>query len=68
MLYLKARNISPGGSSNQKANSNLTEQDKIQEDIDGREYLSKKLDLPQTIDIIVAHHYSRLIEKNVASD
>ena len=63
MFYFKAKRISPIILSNQDTNINLTEEDRVQNDMYDKENWHNKLGLPQKIDINISHCYSNIREK-----
>ena len=63
VFYLKAKRYAPKGFSPQQANINILEKKEFQYDKDESENWSKKIGLPQEIDINVAHRYLFLEER-----
>ena len=75
ILYLKIRRIYTRGTTtnknnesenfiiNQEANINMTAEDKVEDDSEDEEICHKKLGLPYTMEINVAHRYTHKGEK-----
>ena len=63
MFYLKGKSFILEGLSHKEANRNLLAEGEVLDDKYDKENWRKKMGLPHTLDITVAHRYSHLIEK-----